>query len=278
MYEARKEGYLLMLWIALPFSSWVTTESLSGMKLATRKRMEQITTQNRWMLKLVTVLLKTLAREDVSCIACLEGPRDAIGCKFPEVEKLRKIIPYEISFDGCAYELLDANGDPLYKPWTIQTNEKELFEPLSQMCPRHPKHGHCRGEEVRETALHIDKFAKAVMPTAMNWADTLTVVDMTAAMEDPDHDPTAASSNEPGQPVEEAEVEQTTLQHTLETLPFVASENLATRRLRQFHAAMGRTEGCKACDGRAVTTGVGRPHLEAQAKTGGVAKDSSRDR
>ena len=98
----------------------------------------------------------------------------------------------------------------------IQTNEKELFEPLSQMAPRHPRHGQCRGEEVRKTALHIDKFAKAVMQTAMNWADTLIVVDMIAAMEDPDHDPTAASSNEPDQPVEEADMEQTTLQQTLE--------------------------------------------------------------
>ena len=49
--------------------------------------------------------------------------------EFPAAEELR--IPYEISFDGCAYDLSNANGDPLYKPWTIQTNEEELFEPLS---------------------------------------------------------------------------------------------------------------------------------------------------
>ena len=74
-------------------------------------------------------VLKTLAREDVSCVACLEGPRNAIGYKkkeSPEVEELRRMIPYQISFDGCAYVLLDANGDPLYKPWR--------FRPMRRSC------------------------------------------------------------------------------------------------------------------------------------------------
>ena len=71
-------------------------------------------------------------------------------------------------------------------------------------------------EKLERLALHIDEFAKAVMQTAMKWAVTLIVVGMIAAMEDPDHDPTAASSNEPDQPVEEADMEQTTLQQTLE--------------------------------------------------------------
>ena len=53
----------------------------------------------------------------------------------------------------------------------------------------------------------------------------------------------------------------------------MACENLATRRLREFHAAVGRTEGCKARDGRAATTGVGRHHIMKYRKeTGGMAK------
>ena len=46
--------------------------------------------------------------------------------KSPEVEELRRMIPYQISFDGCAYVLLDANGDPLYKPWR--------FRPMRRSC------------------------------------------------------------------------------------------------------------------------------------------------
>ena len=53
----------------------------------------------------------------------------------------------------------------------------------------------------------------------------------------------------------------------------MACENLATRRLREFHAAVSRTEGCKARDGRAATTGVGRHHIMKYRKeTGGMAK------
>ena len=39
-------------------------------------------------------------------------------------------------------------------------------------------------EKLERLALHIDEFAKAVMQTAMNWAVTLIVVGMIAAVED----------------------------------------------------------------------------------------------
>ena len=68
-----------------------------------------------------------------------EWPRGASGWQLVEMEELKNYLPHECRFDGCQHGLTTMQGI-VKKPWRVQTNVKELVEPLSRCCNMEHQH------------------------------------------------------------------------------------------------------------------------------------------
>jgi hypothetical protein len=61
-------------------------------------------------------------------------------------------------FHGCALGLTNDKGEPIKKPWTIATDDEEVyFEMIKFQCKHNPgDHGECRGKTAADSASYTD--------------------------------------------------------------------------------------------------------------------------
>ena len=78
------------------------------------------------------------------------------------------VSEYELDktrFHGCALGLKNAAGLPVKKPWTIATNDDEVyFEMLKYQCPGsgcHPTHAQCNAQTAADSANYTDDMVIA---------------------------------------------------------------------------------------------------------------------
>ena len=102
-------------------------------------------------------------------LVVFEWPKLADGWKQPEVMQLVQCLPHQILFDGCAYGLVDHQGEPIRKLWRLQASQACL-EPLGRTCPGHARHGACRGKAATESGLYTDEMVVTVMNLIEHWA------------------------------------------------------------------------------------------------------------
>ena len=68
-----------------------------------------------------------------------------------------------VSVDGCATGLTDANGTPLFKPWTIAVSSASLVEQLKDFrCDNIHERGKTAGSETAKTAYYPRALCEAI--------------------------------------------------------------------------------------------------------------------
>ena len=77
-------------------------------------------------------------------------------------------LPWRANFDGCALGLESPAGEPLMKPWRIQTNMDALVGPLSlQRCQGGHAHGVTRGHDAYRSSYYTPALVELVGRTVM---------------------------------------------------------------------------------------------------------------
>ena len=85
-----------------------------------------------------------------------EWPRHCEGWEQPLImDMLRELGLQPVAADGCATGLLDANGSPLFKLWTIAVSSASLVEQLQVFrCDKSYEHGKTASSETAKTAYY----------------------------------------------------------------------------------------------------------------------------
>ena len=85
-------------------------------------------------------------------------------------------------FDGCAVGIVNADGIPLKKPWSVATNVKLLGNTLSKFkCRCTSPHAQGRGQSLKDTENYTFKFIDAIH-AAFSLSVTSRVLSVTIAV------------------------------------------------------------------------------------------------
>eukprot|EP00972_Heterocapsa_arctica_P044370 6551401-Heterocapsa_arctica.AAC.1 len=99
-----------VVWIALPCTAWCSWQALN-MARGLRSTVQLIDGERRAsmrLLKMLTRLLRRVLKKSNGYVhVCYEWPKNKFGWKLEIVQELRKLLPFEATFDGCSYGLVD---------------------------------------------------------------------------------------------------------------------------------------------------------------------------
>ena len=121
--------------------------------------------KSRHMIKLFAGLAKRVIEQ--GAIVAFEWPANCHCWKEGCVMELRRPLPYECGFDGCAYGLVDERtGKHMRKPWNVITHHQPLQKFLHLRCLGN--HVHLDGREFncrnfRKTGLYTTALCRAVL-------------------------------------------------------------------------------------------------------------------
>ena len=157
----REDGRADVLWGSLPCSPW------SGLRnfMKNRTQLALDRAESRHMIKMFTVEVKRALA--AGAMAAFEWPVHSHGWKEPQVQELKRLLPFECVFDGCAYDLKDnRTGKYVKKPWKVLTSHQPLQKFLNLRCPQ--DHDHLQGREFnkttsRRTGLYTRALCKAAV-------------------------------------------------------------------------------------------------------------------
>ena len=116
------------------------------------------------MLRLTISMLRRLLPYGPRFRVSFEWPRNSDRWnpqKCPEIRQLTRLLRHSCSIDGCAYGLRDRQGDPVKKPWRIQTNDSATMSKINLRCPGHPVHSRV-GSGKTQTGRYTPKLVSAL--------------------------------------------------------------------------------------------------------------------
>ena len=127
MEDNLKAGDFVAVHISLPCTPWCTWHHIaSSVSPDYASRVEAHRRRSRNMLKLTISMLRRLLPYGPRFRASFGWPRNPDGWnlrKCPEIRQLTQLLRHGCSIDSCAYGLRDRAGEPVRKPWRIQTND-----------------------------------------------------------------------------------------------------------------------------------------------------------
>ena len=145
--ESNPEGEIL-LYASLPCVGGSPWGYINGL---TEKGAERIEQQQKDFTKLFKSLQKVIHE--------IDGPHFSIAfelsknCKYwkwPMVQSFLKKQELKLyPFHGCQFGVVDSNGNPMKKGWTIATNMDELSSLSEYVCDGSHTHGQSRGEALK---------------------------------------------------------------------------------------------------------------------------------
>ena len=130
--QALDKGERVLLWAALPCTPWSSWQHMNAtLSVQTAERIELARQESLRMLRIFVDVVKRVLEVGGDRVAvAFEWPRGASGRQLAEMEELKSYLPHVCRFDGCQYGLTTVQG-VVKTPWRVQTNVKELVEPLS---------------------------------------------------------------------------------------------------------------------------------------------------
>ena len=89
------------------------------------------------------------------------------GCTYWKLPKVKGILDKhgldKSDFDGCAVGIVNADGIPLKKPWSVATNVGMLGKTLSKFkCRCTSPHAQGRGQSLKNTENYAFKLTDAI--------------------------------------------------------------------------------------------------------------------
>ena len=101
----------------------------------------------------------------------IEWPRSCAYWKQDCVKQLlRKCGLQAVKVDGCAFGMVDPEGTPVLKPWTIATNDAALAQNLACRCLGHEHHARIAGRITAGIANYPENMAKTIHHA---WRDSI---------------------------------------------------------------------------------------------------------
>jgi len=160
-----------MIWAALPCTAWSSWQYVNhAANSATAEGIEQERAYSRKMIKVfVQFMKKVITEENVGKVyAACEWPRNASGWNTTEMKGVHRLLPWRADFDGCTLGLESSAGEPLTKPWRIQTNMDALGGPLGlQRCQGGHAHGVTRGHDAYRSSYYTPALVELVGRTVV---------------------------------------------------------------------------------------------------------------
>ena len=102
-----------------------------------------------------------------------EWPRDNGGWNLPRVRELwdelrSKDRLFVAKIDGCSYGLKSSRGNPIKKPWKVNTTLAPLAIGLERRCPGHEHHDECLGgKEARLSGFYPQAMCDVIYRVLM---------------------------------------------------------------------------------------------------------------
>eukprot|EP00972_Heterocapsa_arctica_P112479 16432019-Heterocapsa_arctica.AAC.1 len=116
-------------------------------------------------MRLLQMLMRLLRRILNNCNGyvhvCYEWPKNNFGWQLEIAQELRNILPFEATFDGCSYGLVDEHGELLRKPWRVVSTMAEIVK-LNKVCGHDHPHGQCHGFSAKASSYYMPAFAAEV--------------------------------------------------------------------------------------------------------------------
>ena len=77
----------------------------------------------------------------------------------PGMKHIRRLLPFSVDFEGCAFGLRGRDGRLLMKPWRIQTSHPAVIQSFqSRRCNRSHPHGQTRGKDAQASENYTDSM------------------------------------------------------------------------------------------------------------------------
>ena len=122
--EAARMGFRPMIWASLPCTPWSQWQQVNTtLSTATMERIQKERYESLCMVWQLARAVQQLRKMDVVVELAFEWPRTASGWRHPDIKKLLDDmkLEYECNFDGCRYQLKDADGLPVMEQWRVRT-------------------------------------------------------------------------------------------------------------------------------------------------------------
>ncbi len=161
--KAVKEGAeRLLFWVSIPCTGGSPWQNINAQRKSGLKRLKKHFALFKRLWKRVARIARSV--RDHGGKVAIEWPR---GCSYWRMRCVRKLISelqlQPAKVDGCAVGLKDPDGVPMYKPWTVATDDAFIFKALnSKRCPGHPKHRKVEGSLTKLTENYTPEMVRIV--------------------------------------------------------------------------------------------------------------------
>ena len=267
MIEAQHRGFNVMVWIALPCTSWSGWQHANRAIGGEMKEMIEVgRRESIVMVEQVARAARMMRDASIEFEMAFEWPRGAAGWNDKKAADMLRDTGMEHSceFDGCAYSLVSAAGVALQKPWRVCTTMRRLVQPLSQKCHHGREHGQCRGADAVASGLYTPQLVRTIGRPVTGGVNR-GVLNMVAPLPEPDTELTAEDTVER----QAHNVQRWALTEEEETQGRGAAKTPRLRAVGESHTAPGGHQG----GGATTTPGVGESHTAPGGKQGGDAAE-----
>ena len=161
-----------LLWSSIPCTAG---SGLANYSRKDRKAWYKILKKKRKAKKLFGVLEKlAIINAKHQGTLAIEWPTSCSYWSWPCVQDLVRVHGLvKINIHGCALGLVDKEGKPIKKPWTIATNHPGLIKVFSShryRCKHHPnQHGKCEGKTATGSAGYTRTMVRQIHKAHNRW-------------------------------------------------------------------------------------------------------------
>lgn len=162
---ASRMGFRIMVWASLPCTPWTAWQRVNvTLSDQNAERVARAQAESLGMVRQLARAVRKMKEAGVDVEIAFEWPRGASGWKHPVVRRALTEMGarWSCEFDGCRYQLKDDHGQPVMKPWRVNTSAARLREPLGRRCQRNHAHGECRGSVAIRSGLYTNVMVKSI--------------------------------------------------------------------------------------------------------------------
>ena len=175
------------IWVSLPCGPTSQAQGLNELTEEGWWKSQLRKKRSRKLALIATVLLQEYI-DDGGEVVC-EWPTGNGGWKFPEVQEFwrRQKDSEEIHLHGCQFGLKTSTGEPIKKPWRLNSTKSGTCLPMHRRCPGDHTHAQVLGTpELRRTALYSKEFCRVAARCMMKSLLTHAVLAVEEVKVDPD--------------------------------------------------------------------------------------------
>ena len=156
-------GHQIRVWMSLPCTAWCPWQfiNLAADSEQTNARITAERRESIRMLNLAVEFAECLLAKVPNSYFYFEWPLRCQGWDLPIVRRLRSLLPFECTFDGCAYNLRDGHGQLIKKSWRVITNHLEFTRRVHRTCNGRHQHGQVRGATAIQSGYYNRRLVAA---------------------------------------------------------------------------------------------------------------------